>query len=47
MEADITETPSLRKTKKSYPQRRKILGEPAREESTESNSEDETRGERG
>lgn len=47
LEADITETLSIRKTKKSYPQRRKILGEAAREEHKESNSEDETRGERG
>lgn len=36
LEADMTETLSIRKTKKSYPQRRKILGEPAREESTKS-----------
>lgn len=34
MEADRTETLSIRKTKKSYPQRRRILGEAAREEST-------------
>lgn len=47
MEADITETLNLRKTKKSYPQRRKILGEPAREESTKSLTVRTKQGEKG
>lgn len=39
MEADITGTLSLRKTKKSYMGRRKILEESAREERTKSLTE--------
>lgn len=46
LEADITGTLSLRKTKKSYVGRRKILEEPAREESTKSLTLRQKRGEK-